>query len=775
MYCPGMGDFSSGAGVLAGEMPAVPLGLAGIPAVVVAGSDLLKHVNQVFARNALHKQTIGIVDQLNVNLRDFLSKYDSVTETAIVSSGQAAIFVPGIATKCNAACAWLVDVFSNEQDKTWTLQPSPVSELPAEQMLSIVRAVMSQIPEGQDPREMIEELTERARERVQVQAAKAAKSREAVLHDQLIQGGFRDAFATFLWDLVVSKAGILKGPVLKYVNTKHWEAPGQLTLSWEPRPTFSAVSPLDAYPSPDDTNFDGDFVEIIKMLPGELEDLKGIEGYQKENIEKLIEGGAVAAATPAIADGAQERATSEDKATPGLSGSTSITTAEPNKSNDRIDVRNSWVRVKGSVLLDVGVARDLGGEDLVPERSYDAEVLHTEAYLLFAGINPDPLGRKPYTKMGWSQRPGSFWYDGLPEKLHDLQRVVNASVRSLVYNMGFSSGPQTVLTDIDRLPDGADITTQVPNKLWQFSNRRNSNVPPLLFTQPESNANELQGVYDYFSKQLDDHSGVPAYWYGNDNVAGAGRTASGLSMLMSNSAKGIKRVVLAIDQKVFRPLIERMYDWNLLYRPEEFAGPTGDVEVVPMGAVALMAKEAMADRRMSFLQATANEQDMKVMGLRGRARVLREAAKTLEMPGEEVVRSDEELAVLEKQGQEAVQAQQQGEAAQIQAEAQSKQQEGALRVQEAQVQLQIKQMELQIKQAELQLEVQRFQAETALKSRRQEFDARSQAAALQHTVEKDGVAAEQRERELGMREMAAVTEAEGAAADAAVARQSESS
>ena len=44
---------------------------------------------------------------------------------------------------------------------------------------------------------------------------------------------------------------------------------------------------------------------------------------------------------------------------------------------------------------------------------------------------------------------------------------------------------------------------------------------------------------------------------------------------------------------------------------------------------------------MEFLTATANPIDMEIMGVEGRASVLREVAKGLQMPTEEVVPSDE--------------------------------------------------------------------------------------------------------------------------------------
>ena len=50
-----------------------------------------------------------------------------------------------------------------------------------------------------------------------------------------------------------------------------------------------------------------------------------------------------------------------------------------------------------------------------------------------------------------------------------------------------------------------------------------------------------------------------------------------------------------------------------------------------------MAREAAQVRRTEFLAATANPVDMQIMGVEGRAAVLRETAKTLQMDTDKVV------------------------------------------------------------------------------------------------------------------------------------------
>jgi hypothetical protein len=150
------------------------------------------------------------------------------------------------------------------------------------------------------------------------------------------------------------------------------------------------------------------------------------------------------------------------------------------------------------------------------------------------------------------------------------------------------------------------------------------------------------GVYEKFSRLADDHSGIPAYVYGDLNVQGAGRTSSGLSMLMGAAGKGIRQVVMHIDADVVKPIVERQFIYNMRYDDDEAI--KGDVQVIAKGSINLAVKETVNLRRIEFLNATANPIDLEIMGKKGRATILREVAKGLQMTVEDVVPSRENAA-----------------------------------------------------------------------------------------------------------------------------------
>jgi hypothetical protein len=182
-----------------------------------------------------------------------------------------------------------------------------------------------------------------------------------------------------------------------------------------------------------------------------------------------------------------------------------------------------------------------------------------------------------------------------------------------------------------------------PWHIWQVQDSQygTTSSKPIEFFQPQSNVNDLLTVIEKFYQFADDFSLVPRYMAGSDKVGGAGRTASGLSMLMDAANKGLKGVVSNVDTDVITPMLTRLYNYNMLYDDD----PTikGDAQVVARGAVSLMRIESMQLRRNEFLQVTANPYDMQITGLGGRAEVLRSVADGLELNTDKVVPPQEDI------------------------------------------------------------------------------------------------------------------------------------
>jgi hypothetical protein len=496
----------------------------------------------------------------------------------------------------------------------------------AERVLKLVEEY-GKAPNIEEMRELREMVSQDYRFGLLREAQLRADKMKLKIQDQFAQGGWDESFNDFVTDLVTFPCAFIKGPVVRRQRALGWkiDATGRTVVEPIERlgPEYERVDPFYIYPEPGiSTIHEGYLFEYHPLSRMQLADLIGVPGYDDDAIRQVLE---IGNGQSWMNEDVELQKNEEERKYYSYMRPTT-----------EFDALEFWGKVSGKMLREWGLSE----EDVPDEaREYDANVWAVGNIVIKAILNYDPLGEKPYCKTSFIKCPGAFWGKGIPEIIEDLQGVCNAAARALVNNMGISSGPQ-VEVNVERLPPNEDITQLAPWKIWQTINDPvGSSAPAIRFTQPDSRASELMAVYEKFSRLADDHSGIPAYVYGDLNVQGAGRTSSGLSMLMGAAGKGIRQVVMHIDSDVVKPIVMRQFVYNMRYDEDESI--KGDVEVVAKGAINLAVKETVNIRRIEFLNATANPIDLEILGKEGRASIIREVAKGLQMPVEEVVPSRE--------------------------------------------------------------------------------------------------------------------------------------
>jgi hypothetical protein len=302
-------------------------------------------------------------------------------------------------------------------------------------------------------------------------------------------------------------------------------------------------------------------------------------------------------------------------------------------------------------------------------RDYFVQLWLIGRYVIKAQLAPSPRKRHPYFVTSFEKVPGTPVGNGLPDILHDIQEVANASLRALVNNLSISSGPQVVIND-DRLAPDEDGEELYPWKRWhtQSDPMGNNSQVPVSFFQPMSNAQELFGVYQQFNNLADELSAIPKYLAGSGVGGGAGRTASGLAMLMGNASKILQTVAANVDRDVFDPLLQQLFDMLML--TDQSGMLSGEEQVHVMGVSVAIQRETQRARQLEFLQITANPVDTQIVGPKGRAAILRSVASSIGMPGEEIVPTEDQINQMQKQAEQFQQMQQM---AQLGAQAQGSQ------------------------------------------------------------------------------------------------------
>ena len=536
------------------------------------------------------------------------------------------------------------------------------------------------LPDASKLRDAYQALVEDARDQAKRKAVEQAKIVEDKLDSILSKGGFYTALAEFLVDLPLFPYAVIKGPTVRIKTEVIWASAGLPSASNiksftpqsnqqknsfiktpkvvdTPMLCWERVSPFDIYWTPGVNDIaDANIIQRSRLTRAEINDLLDLPGYIEEEVRAVLEeygrGGIVDNWDTTDA----ERAVLESREDPRFNQSGLIACLE------------FQGNAQGQALLDMGIDPKLIQD---PLRDYHCNAWLIGRHIIKVQLSPSPRKRHQYYVTSFEKVPGTPVGNGLPDLLQDIQTVANATLRSLVNNLSIASGPQVTVND-DRLGDGEDGEEMYPWKRWHVKSDPfgNNTEPAVSFFQPQSNASDLIQVYGSFSTLADEISAIPKFATGTPPQGGLGRTASGLSLLMQNSAKILQTVAANIDRDVMDGLLSGLFDMVML--TDDSGLLTGEEKIRVLGVKVAMQRETQRARQLEFLQITNNPVDLQITGLKGRAAVLREVAEEIGMPGENVVPSESAMDAKEKQAelQQQQMAQQQ---AQLQAQQQTQQ------------------------------------------------------------------------------------------------------
>ena len=619
----------------AAEAAANETSMTGLSAYIRSQFDMMKR----------HRNTTGQgwSERLLHALRVFNGQYDATKLAEIQRFGGSEVYARIIAMKCRGATSLLNDVYLSPQ-RPWAIEPSDDPTIPQHVIDSIKQLSMVEVQTlmagGQEPdvnamRDRIQQLTEAARQAAKKKAAMQAKVSEDKIDEILHDGGFYKALAEFLVDLPLFPFACMKGPVVRIVPSVVWEN-GQAVVEQKPRFFWNRISPFDIWWTPGVNDIeDAAVIERTRLTRADLNDLLDLPGYNTDAIRSVLEDYGRGGLNEDWDMTDTERAVNESRENPFLNQSGLINCLEYHGN------------IQGKMLVEYGM-----DESQIPDplRDYFVQCWLIGRHIIKVQMAPSPRKRHPYFITSFEKVPGTPVGNGLPDLLADVQESGNAVLRALINNMSIASGPQVVVND-DRLSPDEDGEELYPWKRWhvQSDPMGNNGAPPISFFQPNSNAQELFQVYQQFVNMADELSAIPKYLQGSGAGGGAGRTASGLAMLMGNASKILQTVAANVDRDVISPLLNQLYDMIMLTDTSGLL--TGEENIKVMGVAVAVQRVTQRSRQLEFLQITANPIDMQIVGPKGRATVLREVSQGLGLPGTEIVPSDEQIEAMQKQQQ----------------------------------------------------------------------------------------------------------------------------
>lgn len=545
---------------------------------------LAVYVRDRFSDALFHRRRLGIDEKMLKCMRSMRMEY-TPEEMALFESVD---IYPGLsALKARAGESWINDILLNSLDKPWTINPTPLPDLPQWVKDNIVEQLQTEIQQLgivdiNQVKLRARDLKDAAYQDAQEMAQHACDNMEHLIEDQLLEGNWRGTFAEFVSDLMVFPTAIIRSPVVENVQQLSW-------VGNKPKVVEKAliksrrVNPFDSYPSADSTTTQNGhyFIEKARLAPETVYAAIGIPGFREDSIRYVLERYPRGYVETTAIDSEQRRL--EDKETARLESRT-------------LDTLIYNGKVVGKILLEHGVLID------DPQKHYEVEVWTIAGWAIRVILNPNPTGTRPINGTSFKKNNGSFWGESPISLLFDTERSYNSFIRAALKNAAYSSGAIGEV-DTSRLGDDDKPTELTPYTLYHVSpdlGGMGSQAAAFRFHDIPNHVNNLLEGATYFYRLSDDISGIPAYVMGNPQVQGGGRTLGGLAMLMGNAAKGIKAVALHIDEDVIEPIVTAYYNYNMLTSNDPDIKV--DVKIIARGASGLLQRELAQSKMTDILQ-----------------------------------------------------------------------------------------------------------------------------------------------------------------------------
>lgn len=442
----------------------------------------------------------------------------------------------------------------------------------------------------------------------------AAKKMEKKIHDQLEESNANKHLRAAAFECALFGTGIMKGPFAVDKEYPRWDDTGMYDPVIKTVPMVSSVSVWNFYPDPDALNMDDAewAIERHRMSRSEVRKLANRPYFRENEIEAAIKFGPNYTKDwweQLMEDGAQHT------------------------NPERYEVLEFWGNVDREILErhDVTIPKELNNKNQI-----SVNIWVCNGRVLRLVMNPFTPNIIPFYAVPFEINPYSFWGVGIAENMDDTQTLMNGFMRMAVDNAALS-GNLLIEIDETNLVPGQDLSVY-PGKIF----RRQGGAPgqAVFGTKFPNVSNENMQMFDKARVLADESTGFPSFAHGQTGVSGVGRTASGISMLMSAANGSIRTVVKNIDDYLLAPLGKALFSFNMQFDfdPEI----KGDLEVKAAGTESLMANEVRSQRLMQFLGVVQNP----ILAPFARMDyIVREIAKSMDLDPDKVANSMQRAAI----------------------------------------------------------------------------------------------------------------------------------
>jgi hypothetical protein len=242
--------------------------------------------------------------------------------------------------------------------------------------------------------------------------------------------------------------------------------------------------------------------------------------------------------------------------------------------------------------------------DLFPESSAADEytdmveaiiVIADNQYLLKAEESPYMMKDRPIVSYQADSMPGRFWGRGTIEKGYNMQKAIDAQMRSHLDSLALTTAPMMAM-DATRLPRGAKYEVR-PGKNMLVNGNPTEILMPFKFGSTDgANMQTAQAFQQMLLAATGtlDSSSMP------NSVAGGEASGAGLSMALSALMKKNKRALINFQEDFLIPFIEKAAWRFMQFAPERY--PVQDFDFVPTSTLGMVAREYEQQQMVGLMQ-----------------------------------------------------------------------------------------------------------------------------------------------------------------------------
>jgi hypothetical protein len=239
----------------------------------------------------------------------------------------------------------------------------------------------------------------------------------------------------------------------------------------------------------------------------------------------------------------------------------------------------------------------LGMSDPTDSENYDdmveaIVVIANDGVLLKAEENPYMMKDRPLVYFCPEPLPGRFWGRGIAQKGFNMQKAVDAQIRSHLDRLALTTTPM-VKADATRLPRGFKFEV-IPGRML-LTNGDTDAIQPFIFGQPDAQNVETAKMFERMLLQATgtlDAAGMPSD-ISQSSQAGA------MSMAMSGIIKKNKRGLLNFQDNFLIPFIKKAAYRYMQFDADRY--PVKDYKFVPVSSLGIMAREYEQQQYMAML------------------------------------------------------------------------------------------------------------------------------------------------------------------------------